>query len=189
LHDNIGAQLTFIISSIDNLKYAFKIPDKLGEKLKNISEFTSTTIYELRDTIWAMNKSEITFEDLQIRISNFIEKANIASQNVEFNFNVTNSVDKSASFTSLKGMNIYRIIQEGLNNALKYSNASQISVNIDEEDGKMSITILDDGIGFEKDKIKFGNGLLNMQKRAADINASISIDSMPSSGTRISIKF
>jgi signal transduction histidine kinase len=86
-------------------------------------------------------------------------------------------------------MNIYRIIQEGLNNALKYSNASQISVNIDEEDGKMSITILDDCIGFEKDKIKFGNGLLNMQKRAADINASISIDPMPSSGTRISIKF
>ncbi|HCY83071.1 MAG TPA: two-component sensor histidine kinase, partial [Xanthomarina gelatinilytica] len=76
LHDNIGAQLTFIISSLDNLKYGFKLPDNLNDKLKYISEFTSSTIYELRDTIWAMNKSEISFEDLQSRISNFIEKAN-----------------------------------------------------------------------------------------------------------------
>src|SRR5690606_10888467 len=65
LHDNIGAQLTFIISSLDNLKYGFKLPDNLNDKLKYITAFTSSTIYELRDTIWAMNKSEITFEDLQ----------------------------------------------------------------------------------------------------------------------------
>ena len=57
LHDNIGAQLTFIISSIDNLKFGFTdISEKLGSKLSNISSFTQQTIYELRDTIWAMNK-------------------------------------------------------------------------------------------------------------------------------------
>src|SRR5690606_10722265 len=54
LHDNIGAQLTFIISTLDNIKYGFKLQnDKLGEKLQNISSFTSNTIFELRDTIWA----------------------------------------------------------------------------------------------------------------------------------------
>src|SRR5690606_30559502 len=56
LHDNIGAQLTFIISSIDNLKFGFSdISEKLGNKLNSISSFTQQTIYELRDTIWAMN--------------------------------------------------------------------------------------------------------------------------------------
>src|SRR5690606_13799398 len=68
LHDNIGSQLTFIISSVDNIKYAFDITNtKLNDKLSGISEFAKSTIVELRDTIWAMNKSEITFEDLQIR--------------------------------------------------------------------------------------------------------------------------
>jgi tetratricopeptide (TPR) repeat protein len=75
LHDNIGSQLTFIISSIDNLKYGFDIKNNLlNNKLASISSFTKETIYELRDTIWAMNKNEITFEDLQTRISNFIDK-------------------------------------------------------------------------------------------------------------------
>jgi signal transduction histidine kinase len=186
LHDNIGAQLTFIISSIDNLKYGFKIPEKLSGKLKDISAFTTTTIYELRDTIWAMNKNEITFEDLQIRISNFIEKANIASQNIAFNFNVEDAVDKSVSFTSIKGMNIYRIIQEAINNALKYSEASQIAVDI-AQNNKMRITISDDGKGFDKDNIDLGNGLLNMQKRASEINAKLSIDSEANKGTTITL--
>lgn len=77
LHDNIGAQLTFIISSIENLQYGFEIKnEKLTKKLQDISAFTKETIYELRDTIWAMNKSEISLEDLQTRISNFVENAN-----------------------------------------------------------------------------------------------------------------
>ena len=92
LHDNIGAQLTFIISSIDNLQYGFKITnEKLTNKLSSISEFTKETIYELRDTIWAMNKSEISLEDLQTRISNYIDKANKASDVINFNFNIDES--------------------------------------------------------------------------------------------------
>ena len=64
LHDNIGAQLTFIISSVDSLKYAFADGNpRLEDKLNNISSFTKETIYELRDTIWAMNKEEITIEN------------------------------------------------------------------------------------------------------------------------------
>src|SRR5690606_2488490 len=113
LHDNIGAQLTFIISSIDNLKYGFKdISEKLGNKLSSISNFTSQTIYELRDTIWAMNKECITFEDLQSRIANFIEHAKNASEKIEYSFNIDKNVNDSLVFSSVEGMNIYRIIQE-----------------------------------------------------------------------------
>jgi len=60
LHDNIGAQLTFIISSIDNVKYAFDISNKkLDSKLSSISNFAKETIVELRDTIWAMNSTKL----------------------------------------------------------------------------------------------------------------------------------
>ena len=187
LHDNIGAQLTFIISSLDNLKYGFKLPDNLSDKLKHISSFTTTTIYELRDTIWAMNKSEITCEDLQSRISNFIDKANTISENVTFNFNFDIEVSKSMTFTSIIGMNIYRIIQEAINNALKYAEASKIDVIISTEKNTLSIQIKDDGVGFDVDKIESGNGLFNMKKRARVIAAEYSINSELDKGTTVQV--
>ena len=188
LHDNIGAQLTFIISSLDNLRYGFKIPEKLGNKLKGISEFTTTTIHELRDTIWAMNKDKITFEDLQIRISNFIDQANLAAQNIKFSFNVDTSLDDDIAFTSVKGMNIYRIIQEAINNALKYAEATYINVDISEENNKMIVRIKDNGKGFDENSVKLGNGLNNMKKRAEDIKAQLSIQSVVGEGTDIRLQ-
>ena len=188
LHDNIGAQLTFIISSIDNLKYAFDIKDeKLNTKLSTISDFASSTIYELRDTIWAMNKSEISFEDLQIRISNFIDKANLAAQNIEFQFNVNESVNKTAMFTSVEGMNIYRITQEAINNALKYAEASKIKVEIIEVNNRIRISIDDNGKGFEEAKVTLGNGLRNMKKRGQDIKGKLNIESKENKGTTITL--
>ena len=76
LHDNIGAQLTFIISSIETLKQAFNITDdKINHKLSSISNFTKETITELRDTIWAMNHAEIDFNEIRSRILSFVDKA------------------------------------------------------------------------------------------------------------------
>lgn len=188
LHDNIGAQLTFIISSLDNLKYAFDIKDpKLNSKLITISDFASGTIYELRDTIWAMNKSEITFEDLQIRITNFIDKANLAAQNIEFQFNVEERIDKSAVFTSVQGMNIYRIIQEAINNALKYAEASTINVEIIQRNKNIHISITDDGKGFDEQQVSLGNGLKNMKQRALDIHGNLSIASQENEGTTLTL--
>ena len=178
LHDNIGAQLTFIISSIDNLRFGFTdIGEKLGNKLSGISAFTSQTIYELRDTIWAMNKENITFEDLQARIANFIEHAKNASEKTEFSFNIEESVDESHVFSSVEGMNIYRIIQEAVNNSLKYADADEIEVNISKGDGRNLIEITDNGKGFEPETIVMGNGLNNMKKRAREIGGTLQLKS------------
>jgi signal transduction histidine kinase len=180
LHDNIGAQLTFIISSLDNLKYGFDLSDNLQQKLSQISQFTTSTIYELRDTIWAMNKSEISVEDLQSRLSNFVDKARSSSQ-VEFEF-ITDT-DSDISFSSVEGMNIYRIVQEAVNNAIKYAEANSIVVHFTAVGKKVVVKVQDNGKGFDTDKVSMGNGLLNMKKRASEINAHLEIESQPSSGT------
>jgi signal transduction histidine kinase/Tfp pilus assembly protein PilF len=186
LHDNIGAQLTFIISSIDNLRYGFDIKDeKLNNKLETISQFTSGTIYELRDTIWAMNKSEISLEDLQSRISNFIEKADAASHGVAFQLNSKTSDIGDFKFSSVEGMNIYRIIQESINNALKYAEANHITVDFSKEKNALVFKVSDDGKGFNLATINRGNGLNNMDKRAHDIGAGIKILSEETKGTTI----
>ncbi|QQX75350.1 MULTISPECIES: tetratricopeptide repeat protein [Aequorivita] len=188
LHDNIGAQLTFIISSIDNLKFGFTdISEKLGSKLSNISSFTQQTIYELRDTIWAMNKENITFEDLQARIANFIEHAKNASEKTDFSFNIEGNIDEAHVFSSVVGMNIYRIIQEAVNNALKYASADEIEVNISEKEAKYNIEITDDGIGFDQDNTELGNGLNNMKKRAREVGGTLQIKSSKK-GTSVLLK-
>lgn len=190
LHDNIGAQLTFIISSIDNLKFGFTdMGEKLGNKLSTISSFTSQTIYELRDTIWAMNKESITFEDLQARIANFIEQAKNASEVTEFSFNIDESVSESHVFSSVEGMNIYRVIQESVNNSLKYASAQNITVIISKVENKYQIEIADDGAGFDKDSVTFGNGLNNMKKRAREIGGTLGFSSKISKGTRVILNF
>ncbi|MCX7548748.1 tetratricopeptide repeat protein [Xanthomarina sp. F1114] len=187
LHDNIGAQLTFIISSVDNLKYGFKLSDNLNEKLKSISDFASSTIYELRDTIWAMNKNEITFEDLQSRISNFIEKANKSAHAIVFSFNVDEDMGKHKMFTSVQGMNIYRIIQEAINNSIKYAKATKIDVDFTFENAIYIMTISDNGTGFNYKEVELGNGLNNMKKRAHELDAEFEIKSEINKGTTVRV--
>ncbi|REE80815.1 tetratricopeptide repeat protein [Lutibacter oceani] len=187
LHDNIGSQLTFIISSIDNLKFlSDSTNEKLQNKLSEINNFASTTISQLRDTIWAMNKNEISFDDLQGRILAFIEKAKLATNNtIIFKFNST--ITYELNFSSIKGINIFRVIQEGLNNSIKYANATEISVNITESDSKIIFEISDNGNGFNINTTELGNGLENMQKRIAEINGEILIQSEINKGTVIKI--
>lgn len=188
LHDNIGAQLTFIISSIDNLKYGFNIKDKaLTDKLETISTFTSGTIYELRDTIWAMNKDNISFEDLKSRITNFIDKAKLASSTTNFEFSISDRLNQEREFTSLEGINIHRIIQEAVNNSLKHAQATHISVTIDKLSSAIKITIKDDGKGFDANLTENGNGLSNMNKRAKMLGGDLEISSDINSGTEITL--
>lgn len=187
LHDNIGAQLTFVISSVDNIRYAFDIKNtKLEDKLHSISNFTKATIIELRDTIWAMNSAEISLEDLRSRIYNFIEKAKDVREEIDFHFNIDKEL-QLLRFTSLTGMNIYRTIQEAVNNAIKYSAASHIGIYIEKEARFIRIRIEDNGAGFLMETVAEGNGLNNMRKRVDEIGGEINITTSKGNGTHIHI--
>ncbi|WP_435414495.1 tetratricopeptide repeat-containing sensor histidine kinase [Polaribacter aestuariivivens] len=186
LHDNIGSQLTFIISSIDNLKFVTKdANEKLKEKLSGISSFTSETIHQLRDTIWAMNKNEVSVEDLHTRILSYIEKAKSATQNIEFKINY--DIDKNTSFTSLVGMNMFRVVQEAINNAIKYAAASKIEIKLDKKENQFLISVIDNGVGFDINNVQLGNGLSNMEKRMSEINGKVIINTTKKQGTEIKI--
>ena len=131
LHDNIGAQLTFIVSAIETIKYV--LPDKndqLTSRMNNIGSFAKETIQELRDTIWAMNKSGVSISDLKSRIANFIGKAKQLYPNIEILIVHDDKLSEAIQFTSLQGLNIFRIIQEAINNALKYADANQIKIQM-----------------------------------------------------------
>ncbi len=182
LHDNIGSHLTFIISSVDNMRYLPQAEDKkLQEKLSNVSTFGRTTINHLRDTVWALNQDEISLEDLKSRIQDHLQMAVIAQDSVDLEFDV--QAQNSISFNALQGVNIYRIVQEAMNNALKYAQAKHIKIQFEQTNSVFKISISDDGSGFDLNNGKRGNGLENMKNRALTIGADFKISSEPQKGT------
>lgn len=187
LHDNIGAQLTFIISSIDNLKMLSKeTSEKFRSKLSSISSFTGETIGQLRDTIWAMNKDEIYFEDLHGRTLSYIEKVKNITETPHIE--IKNDIQSELMFSSFTGMNLFRVLQESVNNAIKHANATKILISFSESKSHSEIKITDDGVGFDKTNVDLGNGLSNIEERISAIEGKVEIISEASKGTEIIIK-
>jgi len=89
-------------------------------------------------------------------------------------------------------LNIYRIIQEALNNAEKYSGASLIKVSFYEDGRGLVVEVSDNGKGFdmgsaEKSRLPDGEGygLQNMKKRAVEMSAEMQIETSPGKGTKV----
>lgn len=84
---------------------------------------------------------------------------------------------------------VYRIVQELLNNAIKHACASQIIVQCSENDRSLSLTVEDDGCGFDPQEVgKKGLGLKNVENRVAILRGMVEIDSYPGRGTTINIE-
>ncbi|MEQ8908316.1 MAG: tetratricopeptide repeat protein [Vicingaceae bacterium] len=87
-------------------------------------------------------------------------------------------------------INLYRITQEALNNAIKHAKAKSISVQLNDLGEELSLQIEDDGAGFEIKKVKAteGMGLGNLEKRAKKIGGTLHLDSNPGRGTTIIVE-
>ena len=84
-------------------------------------------------------------------------------------------------------LNMYRILQEQLNNVAKYANAKIVNVKVDIEDDCIVLSIMDDGVGFNADGVIGGIGIANMQRRTQLFAGSFKISSKPGSGCSVNI--
>ncbi|WP_323826805.1 tetratricopeptide repeat-containing sensor histidine kinase [Algoriphagus persicinus] len=185
LHDNIGAQLTFIVSSLDNLKFYELSKEKMASKIDQISAFTVETVNELRDTIWALNKDNISLGDLQSRLAGLIAKAKVACPQIDFELEIAADLKKDLLLNSMEGVNYYRVAQEALNNAIKHAEADRVKIVFTWQNGHIRVCIEDNGKGLTQKGI--GNGLGNMRNRAERIGRELKIDSAIGKGTQVCI--
>jgi signal transduction histidine kinase len=132
-----------------------------------------------------MNKNELTMEDFQGRILGYMEKAKIAVPDIKFECRI--DVSEKIKISSLVGINLYRIIQEAVNNAIKYANPETISISVTESKRKIKTKIHDDGSGFDPEEVTLGNGLEIMQKRTNEISGRFEIHSNQGQGTTICV--
>ena len=96
-------------------------------------------------------------------------------------------VEGEAKLSPVIEEGIYRIVQEALNNSLKYSSARRVTVNIHFAPGEIEMQVSDDGEGFIVEDVlqRGGMGLINMQERAAKLGGNLIISSTPGKGTDI----
>lgn len=179
LHDNIGARLSYIISSIDLEKHNKNADFK---SLESINSFARGTMAELRETIWAVGNKQVNLSELAHRIEHYCAEVNEFSEIIIVS---KSSIFEDKELKPIETINLYRITQEAINNAIKYSKAKEISVAMTDS----SIEISDNGVGFSLDESSYGNGLINMKIRSEECNAKLKITSTIEKGTQISIIF
>ncbi|MES2777574.1 MAG: ATP-binding protein [Bacteroidota bacterium] len=185
LHDDLGSAL----SSINiNSKMAIKntTPQKVNEYLQNI-QFNSRHMMEsLSDIVWAIDPQNDTLEQLIIRMKEFAAEI-LEPLNIEYRF--TEELPRDGMELDLtQRKNLYLIFKESINNAAKYSQCKMVEVQLKNDSQQTLLFVKDDGKGFDRSRIKEGNGLGNMQERASDMGACIEILTSEGQGTVVQVK-
>jgi signal transduction histidine kinase len=86
-------------------------------------------------------------------------------------------------------LNVLRLLQEAVTNAVRHGRARRIEVDAVDRDGTVTIEVADDGCGFDPGRAVRGRGLRNMAHRAREVGADFGIDSRPGAGTRVRLRF
>ncbi len=188
LHDNVGTQLSLISNNIEWVTHPLK---EIGEKEKNEKlQFANDTardiIATLRETIWALNKQQIPLEEFSDKLKSFVQKQ--LSQYPQMALAYNEDISETVILGPSEALNLFRICQEAVANALKYSGANTLTINVQSR-GHYQVGITDNGKGFDINSVdpSVQNGLENMRYRAEDIGCTLAINTAPGTGTEIVI--
>jgi signal transduction histidine kinase len=140
----------------------------------------------IRDMIWVLDDQKDTIEHLLARVSAFASPL-CEANGIVFKQQLTDD-SRGHKLGQEERRNLYMILKESINNAIKYAAGSQIGIDVVLKKGKPGITITDDGKGFDIGKVNEGNGLKNMARRVREIKYHIAINSTPGKGTTIHLQ-
>lgn len=179
LHDNIGAYASAIRADVENLSRNNLSNSNLS--LQNLQQHSQEIINSLRDTIWVLNKDNITITGISDRIKNYINKLRPSYPGIQFN--ISETIGNDTRMSSQNALNIFRIVQEAIHNAIKHSGADTIDIIIISKQ-TVSVAVRDNGKGMG-DINYGGNGLVNMQFRAKESGMQLSVTNVLPAGTSI----
>lgn len=187
LHDNIGAYANAVLYSTELLQKEESETER--RELMNDLKFASKDIItSLRETIWALKNENYTPQECLLRIKNFIQPFTRYYAHIHFRVEGEASAEKILHYTT--ALNIVRLVQEAVNNAIKHASPANIKIVSKDKNGRWQLTVENDGNGFNYETMKDsgqGNGLLNMKQRAAESGFEFSVRSDLHTGTTVCI--
>ena len=192
IHDGIGQMLTALKFNIESIDV--KNTTKTAEKIDYLKTLTADLIKGVRTATFNLTPPELSDHGLIPALQKMtLELSKLTGKTILFE----NLTQENIRFDSLAETNIYRVTQEAVNNAVKYSEANYILVNLNFKDNMLSVVIDDDGEGFDdsilgkvpKNNSEGGMGLFFMKERISYINGRLFINSVPGKGTRVTINY
>ena len=185
LHDGVLGRMFGIRISLDSLdkldeSEAISKRKKYLAELKNVEQDIREISHDLN-----REKSELINNFVSILNKLFEDQKNTYSSKLIAVFDPEIKWDLISNIVKI---NLYRIVQEGLQNCNKYAEADIIRVEFKNENDDLVLTIEDDGIGFNSYKTKNGIGLHNIEYRANECKGTVTIKSAKGEGTILTIK-
>jgi signal transduction histidine kinase len=191
LHDNIGQILTSLKIEIEMIHEKWRPEDReLEASIKAAQERTSQAIKDIKNISRGLRPSMIDALGLESSLRELFNEVR-KHLNAEIRF-FSRYVPKR--FNHEKELALYRIAQEALNNTIKHAKAKNVFINLIKKDNRISMSVEDDGIGFELEKVvkisseKMPLGLIIMRERATQLDGEFTIESHVGKGTHILVE-
>ncbi|MDQ4141479.1 MAG: histidine kinase, partial [Bacteroidota bacterium] len=187
LHDSVGQSLILIKNRILLLKKRLDDPEKVARHADDLTETVTHTISEIRAISYGLRPFQLDMLGLTQSINGLADEVSEAS-GIDIRVNA-DSIDNL--FPKEQEINVYRIVQECLNNIVKHSGATSARVNIAREDGHVHVSVEDNGKGINlantQSAPKSGFGLRGMQERLSILAGKLQIKPAVPHGTIIQI--
>lgn len=177
IHDGIGPNMSTLKLQIDAVKRKLK-DEKAIADLEKINEAISEIATDIRQISHDLMPSSLIDFGVVTALSNF---SNRITDTGEVEVVYTSNIE-DGYLTKEHELNIFRIVQELVNNSLKYSRCGNIKISLQEVESKLIIAVIDDGDGMDPNKNEKGIGLDNINSRVDTLQGTLSIDSIEGKG-------
>nr|WP_315154520.1 ATP-binding protein [uncultured Flavobacterium sp.] len=186
IHDGIGQMLTGLKFSLESINLDDK--EKTAQKIEYLKQLSLDIIKGVRTATFNLMPPELSDHGIVSSLTKLcLELSKLTGKNISF----YNKTGFDQRLESLIEINIYRLTQEAINNAIKYADSSHIIVQLSHSGSLLSIIIDDNGKGFDLQEVEkkrnseSGMGLIFMKERVQYINGRVFINSILHEGTRI----
>lgn len=186
IHDGIGQMLTGLKFSLESINLEDK--EKAAQKIDYLKQLSLDIIKGVRTATFNLMPPELSDHGIVSSLTKLcLELSKLTGKKISF----YNKTQFDQRLDSLIEINIYRLTQEAINNAIKYADSTHIVVQLSHSQSLLSITIDDNGKGFDiqavekKRNSESGMGLVFMKERVHYINGRVFLHSIPGEGTRI----
>ncbi|HYF32175.1 MAG TPA: two-component regulator propeller domain-containing protein [Chitinophagaceae bacterium] len=174
LHDEIGSTLSSI-AIISEGALQEENGSTSRQMMREINDNAVALLDKMDDIIWCVNPRNDSFGHLMARVKKHAA-AVFEAKDIDYDINIDKKIPES-SLPMSDRQNLYLILKESINNLVKYSEASYVSVNMQLNGNYIDTIVQDNGKGFDTNAAPSGNGLHNMRKRAALMKAMLRIES------------
>ena len=177
LHDSVGQKL-----SVVKMQLSIKNTDP-----QSASNLLDEAIQDVRNVSHNLMPADLS-KGLITAIENMSEQVNMSSKTLQVHLHISDNA-RLLFINKQQSMLIYRMIQELLNNAIKYAHAKNIHINMDCNKNQLNLNLTDDGVGFDLDNINKneGLGIKNIKERVHQMIGNIELDSKIGKGTQFKI--